>query len=247
MSIVPRGISPEIKSDSYVHLRMTTEIPSTHRRYPQVMLTTAGLAEVGELNENEVPVRHRLGPLPFEETYVPHSGSEQTIIVQPFGSNHELQIQFCDGRGWGVSAQCPRANVYGYLSGSYEEESTEPWRPVPVLGEMAGHDRPVRFDVYVSTSRVYVTLDGKPAGCAVLPEGRLEGGPVTPIFGSVIYHGGIDEAVTEENSPHQYLRSYSLVHYDRKIDDLGIDLETDAPPWDESVLPCGTDWYGAEE
>jgi len=247
MSIVPRGISPEIQSDTYLHMRMTTEIPSTHRRYPQVMLTTAELANVGDLNENDVPVRHRLGPLPFEETYVPHSGSEKTIIVQPFGSNHELQIQFCDGRGWGVSAQCPRANVYGYLSGSYEEESTEPWRPVPVLGEMAGHDRPVRFDVYVSTSRVYVTLDGKPAGCAVLPEGQGIEGPVTPIFGAVIYHGGIDEAVTEESSPHQYLRSYSLVHYDRKIDDLGIDLETEAPPWDESVLPCGTDWYGAEE
>jgi len=247
MSIVPLGIAPEIQSDSYLHVRMTTEIPSTHRRYPQVMLTTAGLANVGELNENDVPVRHRLGPLPFEETYVPHSGSEQTIIVQPFSSAHELQIQFCDGRGWGVSAQCPRANIYGYHAGSYEDEWVEDWRPVPVLGEMAGHDRPVRFDVYVSTERIYVTLDGKPAGCAVLPAGRLLAGPVTPIFGSVIYHGGIDEAVTEESSPHQYLRSYSLVHYDRKIDDLGITLEADAPPWDESVLPCGDIWYGAEE
>ncbi len=70
---------------------------------------------------------------------------------------------------------------------------------------------------------------------------------MTPIFGSVIYHGGIDEAVTEETSPHQYLRNYSLVHYDRKIDELGIDLATAAPPWDETILPCGDRWYGAEE
>lgn len=247
MSIVPRAVVPEVSGDSYVHLRMTTEIPSTHRRYPQVMLTTAGLLNVGDVNENEVPVRHRLGPMPFEETYVPHSGSEKTIIVQPFGSAHELQVQFCNGRGWGVSAQCPRANIYGFPAGSYEDEWDEEWRPVPVLGEMAGHDRPVRFDVYVSSERIYVTLDGKPAGCAILPEDSAFEGPMTPIFGSVIYHGGIDEAVTEETSPHQYLRNYSLVHYDRKIDELGIDLATAAPPWDETILPCGDRWYGAEE
>lgn len=247
MSIVPQGITPEIQSDRYVHLRMTTEIPSTHRRYPQLILTTAKLAQVGELNENEVPIRHRFGPLPFEEDYVAHSGSEHTIVVQPFSSAHELQVEFCDGRGWGVSVQCPRANLYGFHVGSYEDEWEEPWLPVPVLGDLAGHDRPVRFDVYASTERVYVMLDGKPAGCAVLPEGRMPEGPVTPIFGSVIYHGGIDEAVTEETSPHQYLRNYSLVHYDRKIDELGIDLDVDPPAWDESRLPCGTRWYGAEE
>lgn len=247
MSIVPRAVEPEIKSDSYVHLRMTTEIPSTHRRYPQIMLTTTPLANVGELNENDVPVRHRLGPLPFEEDYVAHSGSEHTIVVQPFSSAHEMQIEFCDGRGWGVSVQCPRANIYGFHVGSYEDEWDAPWVPMPVLGDMVGHDRPVRFDVYASTKRVYVTLDGKPAGCAVLPEGRMPEGRITPIFGSVIYHGGIDEAVTEESSPHQYLRKYSLVHYDRKIDDLGIELDAEPPAWDESLLPCGTRWYGADE
>ena len=53
--------------------------------------------------------------------------------------------------------------------------------------------------------------------------------------------------MTEETSPHQYFRNYSLVHYDRKIDELGIDLDVDPPAWDESRLPCGTRWYGAEE
>jgi hypothetical protein len=199
------------------------------------------------LNENDVAVRQRLGPLPFATDYKPHSGKEHSIIVQPFGAAHELQIQFCDGRGWGVSAQCPRANIYGFPAGSYDQDWEEPWRPVPTLGDMAGHDRPVRFDVYVSTKRVYVTLDGKPAGCAILPEGRMPEGVVTPIFGSVIYHGGIDESVAPDSSPHQYLHNYSLVHYDRKIDDLGIDSKVAAPAWDESVLPCAKKWYGADE
>ncbi len=247
MSIIPRNVKPEMESERFIHMRMTTEIPSTHRRYPQMILTTTPVANTGDFNENEVPVRHRLGPLPFEEDYVPHSGSERTIVVQPFSSAHELQVEFCDGRGWGVSVQCPRANIYGFHVGSYEDTWEEPWVPVPVLGDLAGHDRPVRFDVYASTRRIYVTVDGKPAGCAVLPEGRMPEGAVTPIFGSVIYHGGIDEAVEPETSPQQYLRRYSLVHYDRKIDELGISAGVEAPPWDESVLPCGTRWYGAEE
>jgi hypothetical protein len=247
MSIIPRRVVPELKQGSFVHLRMTTEIPSTHRRYPQIILTTTQVANTGDFNENEVPLRNRLGPLPFEESYEPRSGSERTIVVQPFSSAHELQVEFCDGRGWGVSVQCPRANIYGFHVGSYEDTWEEPWRPVPVMGDLAGHDRPVRFDVYASTERVYVTVDGKPAGCAVLPEGRMPEGPVTPVFGSVIYHGGIDEAVEPESSPQQYLRRYSLVHYDRKIDELGVDQGVPAPSWDESVLPCGTRWYGAEE
>jgi hypothetical protein len=247
MSITPLDIEPRIAADSYLHMRMTTEIPSTFRRYPQVLITTAEIGPADDSIEFETPVRNRLGPLPFEETYVPGSGSEKTIIVQPFSAGHELQIEFCNGRGWGVSAQCPRANIYGYHAGSYEDEWEEPWLPVPVMGELAGHDRPVQFDVYASTERVYVTVDGKPAGCAVLPEAAMPEGKVTVVFGSVIYHGGIDESVEPENSPHQYLRRYSLVHYDRKIDEIGIDHDAALPGWDESLLPCGTRWYGAEE
>jgi hypothetical protein len=247
MSIIPKTIQPKMAKDKYVHMRMTTEIPSTFRRYPQLMLTTAPVLPSEGINENDIPVRSRLGPFPFEDGYMPHSGTERTLVVQPFSSAHELQIEFCDGRGWGVSVQCPRANLYGYHAGSYEDEWEVPWNPVPVLGELAGHDRPVRFDVYASTQRVYVTIDGKPAGCAVLPEDRFPEGNVTPIFGAVIYHGGIDESVVPDTSPQQYMHRYSLVHYDRKIDDMGIDLAVDAPPWDESLLPCGTRWYGAEE
>ncbi|HEY3494045.1 MAG TPA: hypothetical protein VGK73_05135 [Polyangiaceae bacterium] len=248
MSITPRNVTSELSAERFLHVRMATDLPSTLRRYPQILLTTAPIVEPGSLpDEFLVPVRNRLGPLPFEEDYVPGSGTERTIIVQTFGTQPELQVEFCDRRGWGVSIQCPRANLYGYHAGDYQAEWETPWLPVPVLGEISGHDRPVQFDVYASTERVYVFLDEKPAGCAVLPPGRMPAGPVTVVFGAVGYHLGIDEGVVPENSPHDYLRSYSLTHDDHTFDDLGISNAVAAPAWDESRLPCGTRWYGAEE
>ncbi|HYQ14369.1 MAG TPA: hypothetical protein VEQ58_01385, partial [Polyangiaceae bacterium] len=151
---------------------------------------------------------------------------------------------FCDTRGWGVSQQCDRANVYGFHAGDYTETWKESWRPVPVQGDLVGFDRPVQWDVYTSNQRVYVFMDGKPSACAVLPEGRMPAGPVTVAYRAVLYHCGIDESVVGDDTGHRYERDYSLCHSDRKLDDLGIELSTAAPLWDERVLPCGTKWYG---
>jgi hypothetical protein len=115
---------------------------------------------------------------------------------------------------------------------------------VPVLGDLAGFDRPVQFDVYASTERVYVFIDDKPAGCGVLPAGRMPEGQVNVAFRAVLYHSGIDESVTPEDSGHQYLRRFSLSHFDRSMDDFGIDMDVPAPAWDETRMPCGTRWYG---
>jgi hypothetical protein len=100
--------------------------------------------------------------------------------------------------------------------------------------------------VYASTSRVYVFMDGKPAACAVLPAGRMPVGPVTVAYRAVIYHCGIDETVTPASTGHQYERKYSICHSDRHMDDFGINLSVPAPAWDETVLPCGTRWYGGD-
>jgi len=248
MSITPRNVSAEITAGEYLHVRMATDLPSTMRRYPQILITTTPVVEPGsQSDEFLVPVRNRLGPLPFEEDYVAGSGDHRTIIVQPFGTAPELQVEFCDLRGWGVSIQCPRANIYGYHAGDYSAEWDNPWYPVPVLAETSGHDRPVWFDVYASTERVYVFMDEKPAGCAVLPEGRMPAGPVTVVFGAVGYHLGIDEGVVPEDSSHRYLRTFSLTHDDHTFDDLGISNGVELPAWDETRLPCGDIWYGAEE
>jgi hypothetical protein len=242
MSIVPRTVAPKLAAGNFLHARMSVEVPSTGRRYPQLMITTTKVLNPGDVQPlDSVPLHARLGPLPFD---MAAPGPERSIVVQPFGGYHELQIQFCDQRGWGVSAQCPQANIYGYHAGSYTEKWDSPWLPVPVMGEATGYDRPVQFDVYASTERVYVFIDEKPAGCAVLPDGKMPAGPVNVAFRGVLYHSGIDESVTPDDSGQQYLKRFSLSHFDRHMDDLGIDLSVPAPAWDESRLPCGTRWYG---
>jgi hypothetical protein len=192
---------------------------------------------------DDVPLHARLGPMPFEEDAPP--GPERSIIVQPFGGYHELQIQICDQRGWGVSAQCPQANIYGNHAGNYSEMWEAPWLPVPVLGDITGYDRPVQFDVYASTERVYVFVDDKPAGCAVLPTGKMPEGPVNVAFRGVLYHSGIDESVVPDDSGQQYLHRFSLSHFDRHMDDLGIDKSVPAPAWTSPSCRVGRAGTGA--
>ena len=241
MSMVPRGIAPKLQAGRFLHARMSVDVPSTGRRYPQLMITTQKVLNVGDVQPlDSVPLHARLGPLDEEAP----RGTEKSIIVQPFGGFHQLNVEFCDQRGWGVNLQCPQANIYGNHAGDYAAEWEAPWLPVPVVGDFAGFDRPVQFDVYASTERVYVFMDDKPAGCAVLPTGRMPAGDVTVAFRGVLYHSGIDESVTEVDSPHQYLRRFSLSHFDRHMDDFGISQGVDAPAWDESRLPCGDRWYG---
>lgn len=256
VSMTPKNVPTTLSADKFLHVRMSTDIPSTNRRYPQILITTVPLAEdppADAGNIDDVPVHARLGNFPYElmgpdkvagtaDDVAAEGG--RSIVVQPFGGYQETQIEFCDTRGWGVSQQCDRANVYGFHGGDYKETWKEPWTAVPVQGDLAGFDRPVQWDVYTSNQRVYVFMDGRPAACAVLPEGRMPAGPVTVAYRAVLDHCGIDESVVGEDTGHRYERDYSLCHSDRKMDDFGIELSAPAPTWDESVLPCGTKWYG---
>jgi len=245
VSISPRTLPTKLSSGNFLHVRMASDIAATFRRYPQIMITTTQIVDPNpSMILDEIPLHARLGPLPYE---MKPPGPETSIVVQPFGGYHELMVEFCDRRGWGVGNQCQQANIYGFHSGNYTEDwgmDPPPWLPVPVMGDLAGHDRPVQFDVYSSTDRVYVFVDDKPAGCAVLPPGRMPEGPVTVAFRAVGYHLGVDDPAEDPNTQHQYLRRYSIMHSQRRMDDLGVELSVPAPAWDESILPCGTRWYG---
>src|SRR6185503_15583992 len=118
------------------------------------------------------------------------------------------------------------------------------WTPMPVMGELTGLDRPVKIDVYASTTRVYVYVEDKPAGCAVIPAGYLQAGPRNVVFGTSGYHIDIDESVVPDNSPHEYWRKFHQNHVERLFDDLGISRNVSRPAWDETRMPCGTHWYG---
>jgi hypothetical protein len=252
VSMTPKQVPTKMAPDHFLHVRMASDIPSTGRRYPQIMITTAPLMpdpapDAG--NIDNVPLHNRLGQVPYQlvgpdmkpgtADDLPPQGA-QSIVVQPFGGYQETQIEFCDTRGWGVSQQCNRANVYGFHAGDYQTTWKQAWLPVPVQGDIAGYDRPVRWDVYASTSRVYVYMDGKPSACAVLPEGRMPAGAVTVAYRAVIYHCGIDETITPADTGHQYEHQHSLCHSDRHMDDFGIELAAPAPAGDETVQPSGT-------
>jgi hypothetical protein len=233
------GADASIAGDDFLHVTMSVDFATTARRYPQIIITDATLGDPDVDLSYDVPLMPRLGPVPSEKL---PPGEFHSIIVQPFGQP-TMQIQFCDLRGWGVSQQCPSANVYGYPAGVGGSEWTAPWLPMPVVGEVIGTDRLVKLDVYASTERVYAFLEGKPAGCAILPEGRMPSGPVNVSFSLAAYHIEIDEQVTSANPRQGYWSRYSVAHSDRKLDDLGISSGVAAPAWDESTMPCGDRYY----
>ena len=191
-----------------------------------------------------VPIVERLGPRPFE--HLP-PGNNHTYIIQTFGpGNPEVDVEFCDLRGWGVSQQCAKANIYGFHVGDENADRSQPWLPLPVLGEYSGIDRMVKFDVYASTDRVYVFVEDKPSGCAVIPAGHFPAGPVNVAFGVASYHIDADEFVTRENPRFEYWSRYSKNHTERRFDDLGIKSGASLPTWNETLMPCGSEFYGAQ-
>ena len=235
-SITPLGLTTRLEAGRYLHVRMTVDVPSTLRRYPGVMITTTAYKEVDDpsiQHTYDLPVTSRLGPLDAEGT-----GTESTILVHPLGLS-DLQLQFCDKRGWGVGDQCKKANTKGRRT--HWENGGEPWLPVPVLGNVAGEDRPVQIDIYASTDKIFLFQDDRPAGCGRLPAGRMPAGPVTVLFHAVGYHLAIDDPADADTS-YQYLRNYSFMRTDRHFDDLGISNSVAAPAWDETKFPCGSDW-----
>ncbi len=233
IGILPRGFDWKINSGSFIHTRMTVEVPSTLRRYPGIVITTTPYLAPGTEGYHpwEIPIDARLGPIDGA------GGKYSTILIQPVSD--DLQVQFCDQRGWGVGAQCKRANTHGPLT--HWTNNGQPWLPEPVLHQLFGFDRPVQFDVYVSTDRVYLFMDDKPAGCGALPPGRMPAGPVSVFFHAVGYHLGIDDPA-DPDTPNKYLRSYSFLRTDRRFDELGISQGVPAPAWDEKRFPCGTEW-----
>jgi hypothetical protein len=241
LSLVPRTFHPRIEAARFLHVRVATDLPSTARRFPQILVTSALPIEADAApSVLDIPIHRRAGS--FTAAELP--GKDSSIIVQPFFSYHEAQIQFCDHRGFGVTLPCPRANLYGWNAGeSMPRWPDETWRPVPVLTDLVGFDRPVQFDVYASTERVYLFADRQPVGCAALPAGRMPEGDVTVAYRAVLNQGGGDELISGDPG-RAFERAYSETHSDRRLDDFSMKQGTAAPEWDESRLPCAAKWFG---
>ena len=97
-----------------------------------------------------------------------------------------------------------------------------------------GTDRTVRVDAFVSTSRVYVLLDGAPYACADVPAGSLLAGPATLSFLDVLFVSSQDFSVPW--FPFHSARMHAITT--RHFSNLGLASHVPAPAWDETVLPC---------
>ena len=194
-----------LAADSFLHVTMEVDIFGTDRRYPQILVS-----------DRSWPVQEQLV-------------DGATLVFQTFSTAPQrMDIELCDHRNWEVNDQCPRFVVEN------GHDLSGPFRPQPEVSEHMGVDRRARVDVYASTLRAYLFLDGLAYGCADLPEGQMPAGPATVTFGDALYHSGVDV-------PDPYFRFHQEhMHLEtrRHFDEIGFISGVAAPPWDESLLPC---------
>ncbi len=195
-----------LAADSFLHVTMEVDIFGTGRRYPQILVS-----------DRSWPVQEQLV-------------DGATLVLQTFyDAPQRMDIELCDHRTWEVNNQCPRFPIE---NGRFDL----PWRPQPEVSEHMGVDRRARIDVYASTERAYLFLDGQAYGCASLPPGRMPAGLVTVTFGDVLYHSGVDVP-----NPHfRFHRDHLKTETRRHFDEIGFISGVPAPPWDESLIPCPT-------
>jgi hypothetical protein len=200
-----------MSASKFLHVTMEVDAYSTARRYPQILISDA-----------VAPVQYGLA-------------TGHTILVQPraginpnydFPINYELQL--CKMRTWDVNNQCPVYDLYHQLD---DTGAITHLLPNEEFGEHAGADHPVLFDIFTSTSRSYLFLDGQPYGCADLPDGAAPTGAVTVTWGDALYHSAVDHT-------YAYHAAHMQVEQRRHFDNLGFSSGVDAPTWDETRLPC---------
>lgn len=163
-----------------------------------------------------------------------------TMVIQPKDlTPTHLQVQICDHRTWDVNDQCPRIAVF--------PEGDLP--PISLPGEHAGTDNAITIDAYVSSTRVYLMMNGEQYACLDLPATSFEDGAmyspptgsVSVTYGDVLYHSGVDfgsggGAIT--GNSYLFHRTHMQKTTRRHFDNIGFASGVDAPPWDETLHPC---------
>jgi hypothetical protein len=198
-------------SDKFLHVIMDVNALSTARRYPQILI-------------NDQPDR----PLWIATRMDPYG---HTLTFQPFQDwPNVLQLEVCDKQGWAVNMHCPGFDLRRLPDGSIA--------PNLLVGEQTSEDKLNRFEIYVSTTRAYMFIDGRPHGCAVLNPASVPSGNVAVTFGDVVYHSGADEGLrTNLAGSFETLQKGTVVQ--RHFDFMGYSSGVAAPEW-PSNLPCAT-------
>jgi len=198
-------------SSKFLYVTMEVDAYSTLRRYPQILIS-----------DQEAPVQYTLD-------------KGHTIIVQPISETStsidwpiDYQIQVCNLRTWDVNNQCPAYDLHHIVTPGGPKDQLAPNEEV---GEHASVDHRVKFEVYASTQRVYLFLDGTPYACATMPGSGVPTGPVTVTWGDALYHSAVDHT-------YAFHTAHMQIETRRHYDNLGFSSGVAAPGWDESRLPC---------
>jgi hypothetical protein len=205
---MPKATSPMLGPDTYIHSSMEVDTVSSFRRYPQVLISDQ--------------------PWPVQDNFL--NGS--TVVVEPFGANGEVEIEFCDHTEWTVNPQCPYWDI-----NTLHDSGTDFLAPHVEMTGLQGVDRTVAIDVYVSTQRVYAFVNQTPYGCVDLPPGRLSAGPGTVTFGDVLYHSGADLKLGGRDW-YSFHDNHMEFFQARHFSNLGVSSNVPQPEWNYDTMPC---------
>jgi hypothetical protein len=168
----------------------------------------------------------------YPQLVVADQGSPpSSFIVQARGgatTPADLNAELCDALAWDPGAQCPAWDLH--LIGG----ATPFLAPHFEFNGRMGTDRTIRVEAYVSTSRVYVLLDGAPYGCGDIPAGQLLAGPATVSFADVLFVSMQDFIVPWYPFHSAKMQTFTTRHFSN----LGFASHVAAPAWDETLLPC---------
>jgi hypothetical protein len=199
-----------IAAGNFLHATMETDIFSSLRRYPQLMIS-----------DQDAPVQ-------------PNLVKGSTLLLQAFAEwPIEVDLQLCDHRPWDVNNQCPRFELFktsaGQLSPRTEisEKSGLDWRVR--FDVYASTKRVFLF----TDSEPYACVDLPGAG---LPEGPATVTFGDVLYHSGV---DLDQSwVPFHRNPSNKEPSHMLMVGQRNFDNLGFSSGVAAPPWDFARFPC---------
>jgi hypothetical protein len=206
----------EVADGGYLHVTTELDVVTTDRRFSQLMVS-----------DQLAPVQDNLA-------------LGTTLIVSARGyAPSWLQLQICDHQTWDLGQECPRLPTF----------APDVAPPVRLPAESAGSGASMQLDIYLSPTRIYLLTDGQPYACTDLPavadDGIAHGPPtgaVTVTWGDVLAHSAIDfqtggGPITAPDS-YAFHRAHLHTTTRRRFDNIGFVAHVDAPPWDETRVPC---------
>lgn len=201
-------------SDAFLYVTLETDTLTTARRFPQLVISDASP--------------------PIDWTF----STGRSLLVQTNRTvtaswPNQLQLQVCDHRAWVETGQCPAFADFHHRLANDPAGTVAALAPNAEVAEHSGLDRATQWEVFASSQRVYLFLDGAPYGCADLPAGAPTGS-VSVTFGYVLAHSSADDMTGLSD----FLRMHGQLESHRHFDNLGFKSGVAAPPWDEGLLPC---------